>query len=223
MIPSSISFTWRKCKDIPQGMKLYGLPVFLNGTVYVRGESEGTATVCVYTPGCDMWDMLPPPPLHSFIIATLKHQLVLVGGVDSSTDKVSNTITVWDSQSQQLVQPYPPMVTARTFPAAVGYGVYLIVAGGCNSENERIPDVNILDTTSSKWLTAESLPSTAYWRSILIEDTLYLVSYNTRVVLRAHVPTLISQAMHGCNTYIISELVGVSSKYSVLLGISHCC
>ena len=36
--------------------------------------------------------------------------------------------------------------------------------------------------------------------SILIEDTLYLVSYDTRVVLRAHIPTLISQASSAIHT-----------------------
>ena len=65
----------------------------------------------------------------------------------------------------------------------IGYEDYLIVAGGSKSERNRMPDVNILDTTSRKWVTAESLPSTAYYSSALIEDTLYLVGDDTRVVL----------------------------------------
>ena len=193
-IPTSIDFSWRKCKDIPQGMRLYGLPVVLNGTVYVRGESKGAMTVCVYTPAQDIWTALPPPTVNDFTIATLKDQLVLVGGWDKSTYEKSNKIVVWDNQSQKWVYPYPPMTTACDNPAAVGYRIYLIVAGGTNSKYNRIPDVNILDTTSRKWVTAESLPSTDYYRSVLIEDTLYLVGDDTRVVLRAHVPTLISQA-----------------------------
>ena len=191
-IPTSIDFSWRKCKDIPQGMKLYDLPVVLNGMVYVGGESRGAMTVCVHTPGQDEWDALPPPTVYGFTIATLKDQLVLVGGSDKSTHEVSNKIVIWDSQSQKWVYHYPPMTTARAIPAAVGYREYLIVAGGSNSKG--ISDVNILDTTSRKWVTAESLPSTDIYRSVLIEDTLYLVGDDNRVVLRAHVPTLISQA-----------------------------
>ena len=193
-IPTSIDFSWRRYKDIPQGMRLYSLPVVLNGTVYAKGESEGAMTVCVYTPGQDVWDALPPPTVNDFTIATLKDQLVLVGGWDKSTYEKSNKIVVWDNQSQKWVYHYTPMTTARDNPAAVGYREYLIVAGGTNSERNTILDVYILDTTSRKWVTAESLPSTSYYRSVLIEDTLYLVGDDTRVVLRAHVPTLISQA-----------------------------
>ena len=116
----------------------------------------------VYTPGHDVWVDLQPPPVNNFTIATLKDQLMLVGGRDNATNKVSNMITVWDSQSRGWVHPYPPMATAPDFACAVGYEDYLIVAGGRNSEHNRIPDVNILDTTSRKWLTAKSLPSTAY-------------------------------------------------------------
>ena len=199
-IPTSIDCSWRWYKDIPQDMRLYDLPVVLNGTVYVRGRSEGAVTVCTYTPGRNVWDALPPPTVHSFTIATLKDQLVLVGGTDRSTRVKSNKIVVWDSQSQKWVYHYPPMTTAHTSPAAVGNMEYLIVAGGSNSELNRIPDVNILDTTSRKWVTAESLPSTDYYRSVLIEDTLYLVGYSTRAVLRAHVPTLISQALSATPT-----------------------
>ena len=180
--------------DSPPGMEVYDLPVVLNGTVYVRGESEVAETVCVYTPGRNVWTALPPPTVNRFTIATLKDQLVLVGGTGKSTREKSNKIIVSDSQSQKWVYHYPPMTTACDTPAAVRYRKYLIVTGGINSKIQRIPDVDILDTTSRKWVTAESLPSTDYYRSVLIEDTLYLVGYNTRVVLRAHVPTLISQA-----------------------------
>ena len=192
--PASISLNWRKSKHIPQSMILVGSPVALKGKVYVRGRSRGAVTVCVYIPGHDVWDDLPPPPVDNFTIATIKDQLVLNGGRDNSTREVSNKITVWDSKSRGWVHPYPPMATAQGLACAVGYEEYLIVIGGRNSERKKIPDVNILDTTSRKWVTAESLSSPGYYRSVLIEDTLYLVGYDTRVVLRAHIPTLISQA-----------------------------
>ena len=195
MTPTSISFNWRRSKDIPRSMRLLGPPVALKRNVYVSGVSKGVVTIYVYIPGHDVWDDLPPPPVYDFTIATVKDQLsVLVGGRDNSTREVSNKITVWDSQSRGWVHPYPPMATARDLACAVGYEDYLIVAGGYNSENGRIPDVNILDTTSRKWVTAESLPSLDYYSSVLIEDTLYLVGYTNRDVLRAHVPTLISHA-----------------------------
>ena len=86
------------------------------------------------------------------------------------------------------------MPTALTSPVVIAYQDHLIVAGGGNSEGNKIPDVNILDTTSNKWKTAQPPPSTDYYFTVLIEDTMYLVGPNTQTVLRAHMPTLISGA-----------------------------
>ena len=84
--------------------------------------------------------------------------------------------------------------TNITDPAVIGYQNYLIVAGGSNSEDDKIPDVNILDTASNKWKTAQPLPSTDEYCTVLIEDTMYLLGQDTQTVLRAHVPTLVSGA-----------------------------
>ena len=198
MAPSSITFNWRRCKDKPRGMIVFGQPVALNGKLYVRGWSWGTRTVLEYTLGDDQWTALPPPPARDFSIATLRGQLSAVGGKDKSTHKkIMNTILIFDENSQQWIQSYPAMPTALTFPAVVGYQNHLIVVSGRNSGNNTIPDVNILDTTSNKWKTAQPLPSTDYYHTVLIEDTIYLVGWNTRAILRAHVPTLISGAKSG--------------------------
>ena len=178
-------------------MRVLGQPVALNGKLYARGGSRGTETVLEYTPGHDQWTKLPPPPVFDFTIATLRGQLLVVGGRDKSTGKVTNTILTFNEHSQQWVQSHPAMPTALTLPAVIGYQDHLIVAGGCISKNNAIPDVNILDTTSNKWKTAQPLPSTDDYYTVLIEDTLYLVGQSTRTVLRAHVPTLISGAKSG--------------------------
>ena len=156
-------------------------------------------TVLEYTPGDDQWTELPPPRVKDYTMVTLRGQLVVVGGEDNSTSKTTNTILTFDEHSQRLIQSHPAMPTALTFPAAIGYQDHLIVAGGDNSEDNgsRIPDVNILDTTSDKWKTAQPLPNTDYYCTVLIEDTLYLVGQDPQTVLRAHVPTLISGAKSG--------------------------
>ena len=177
---------------------MYDQPVALNGKLYVRGVSKGTLTVVEYTPGHDKWTELPPPSVVNFTIATLKNcKLLVVGGEDKSTGKNTNTILTFDEHSQQWIQSHPAMPTALTIPAVIGYQDHLIVAGGVNSKGNRLPDVNILDTTSNKWKTAQPLPSTDYYYTVLIEDTLYLVGQDLKTALRAHVPTLISGAKSG--------------------------
>ena len=197
MVPFSITFNWRGCKDRPRGMSVYNQPVALNGKVYVRGESRGTWTVLEYTPGDDQWTDLPPPPVYNFTVATLRGQLLVVGGRGKSTYKKTNTILTFNEHSQRWIQSHPAMPTALTFPAVIEYQGHLIVASGHNSKNNKIPDVNILDTTSNKWKTAQPLPSTDNYCTVLIEDTLYLVGRDTQTVLQAHVPTLVSGATSG--------------------------
>ena len=194
MVPSSITFNWRRCKDKPEDMRVYGQPVAINGKVYVRGKSRGAQNVLEYTPGYNQWTEIPHPPVHSFTIATQRSQLLLVGGRDKSNRKMTSTILTIDEHSRRWIQSHPAMPTALTNTAIIGYQDHLIVAGGRNSEGNGILDVNILDTTSNKWKTAQPLPNRDGYYTVLNEDTMYLVGQDTRTALRAHVPTLISGA-----------------------------
>ena len=201
MVPSSITFNWRRCKDKPWGM-VDGQPVALNGKLYVRGGITSLVgsndRVLEYTPDRNQWTEQPSPSVTHFTIATLRGKLLLVGGKDKSTLKKTNTILTLSEHSRQWIQSHPAMPKALTIPAVIGYQYHLIVAVGYNSEGSRIPDVNILDTTSNKWKTAQPLPSTDhYYYTVLIEDTLYLVGQITQTVIRAHVPTLMSGAECG--------------------------
>ena len=177
-------------------MVVYDQPVALNGKLYVRGLSKGTWTVLEYTPGNDQWAELPPSSIEDFTIATLKGRLLVVGGKDKSTGKKTNTILTFDEHSQQWIQSHPAIPTPQASPTAIGYQDHLVIAGGRNSEDNRIPHVNILDTTKL-WKTAQPLPSTDHYRAVLIQDTMYLVGQDTLTVLRAHVPNLISGAKSG--------------------------
>ena len=120
----------------------------------------------------------------------------MVGGRNKSTNEKTNTILTFDESSRQWVQSLPRMPKALTLPAVVEYQNHLIFIGGHDSNDTRIADVNILNT-SNKWITAEPLPSTGDYSTCLIGDTLYLVGQNTKEVFRVHVPSLISRASSG--------------------------
>ena len=197
MVPCSITFNWKRYPDKPQSMIVCDRPVALNGKLYARSVRRGTETVLEYAPDHDKWTELPPPPVDYFTIATLRGKLLVVGGEDKSTGYNTNTILTFNEHSQRWIQSHPAMPTALTYPAALGYQDHLIVAGGYNSEDDRIPDVNIIDTTTNKWKTTQPLPSTDDYYTVLIEDTLYLVGHDTQPVLQAHVPTLISGPKSG--------------------------
>ena len=177
-------------------------PVFLSNKLYIRGKNHrttGAETVLEYTPNHDQWTELPPPPDfdYYFTIATVKGQLLVMGGCkDDGIGKPNNKILTFDKQSQQWVQSYPAMPKALSLPAATGYQDHLITAGGQVS-SDYMPDVQILNTASNQWTTAQPLPKTDRYYTVLIQDTIYLVGQYTRAVLRAHVPTLISGAKSG--------------------------
>ena len=192
MIPLSITFNWRRCKVRP-AERVQGQPVVLNGKLYVRHWSYNDA-VLEYTPENDRWAQLPYPPVKHFTIATLRGQLLVVGGEDES-DKSSNAILTFDNSSRKWTQSYPAMPKALSFSAAIGYRDHLIIAGGFT--NCRIPDVNFLDTNTNNWKAAQQLPSTDHYHTVLIGDTLCLVGQDTATVLRGHIPTLISGAKSG--------------------------
>ena len=196
--------------------------VALNGKMYVKGKAIAidrkhrrdilkfpvfmyTDIVMEYVPDLDTWtdrDQIPPPPVYCFTLATLKGQLLVVGG----RKKVASVEDPWEahkktnaiftlSQSEtarEWVQVYPPMPAAVTYPTAIGYKDHLIVAGGWTANCTRTSGVNILDASTKTWIGVEPLPVEDDYLPVLIEDTLFLVGQDTKVVLRSQVPTLLS-------------------------------
>ena len=78
-------------------MRVDGQPVALNGKLYISGD--WTMTLLEYTPGHDQWAELPPPPVCNFTIATLRGQLLVVGGKDKSANKKTNTVLTFIEHS----------------------------------------------------------------------------------------------------------------------------
>ena len=152
--------------------------------------------VLTYSPDEDHWSMLPPL-VDSNAVVALNGQLLMVGGINKRTGETVNTILTFDESSQQWLQSLPLMPVAVSFPAVVEYQDHLIIASGQDSNLKNMTDVNILDTTTNKWTSAEPLPQADYYNPCLIGDTLYLVSRNTKQVLRADLPSLISRASSG--------------------------
>ena len=54
--------------------------------------------------------------MSNFAIATVKGQLLGVGGRDKSTSKTSKTILTYDDHSEQWVESYGAMPTALAQP-----------------------------------------------------------------------------------------------------------
>ena len=112
--------------------------------------------VIVYDPKQDSYDTLPPYTCKYFSMAVVNNQLVLIGGWDVQTGKPTNKLGVWNEQSKRWTHPLPPMTTACNSPSVtIHNNRWLVVMGGYDGYLSR---VEILDTDSTQWYHAASLP-----------------------------------------------------------------
>ena len=130
--------------------------------VYIGGGSASSdrerQTVMVYDPKQDSYDTLPPYTCKYFSMAVVNNQLVLVGGKDAQTDKATNKLSVWNEQSERWTHPLPPMTTACRSPSVATHNNrWLVVIGGIDGRTH-FSRVGMLDTDSTQWYHAASLP-----------------------------------------------------------------
>ena len=192
---------------MPFGVSFYPKAVVFKGKVYIGGESSDSVTqqqtVMVFDPQLDSFDTLPPYTYKFFSMALVNNQLVVVGGADVRTDKMTNQLGVWNELSKTWTHPLPPMTTACNEPSVVVYkNKWLIIVGGHNG-SAYLSRVEILDTTRpGQWYLAAPLPQPCYRVSIAtIGNMCYLVGgwstggRSSRKVYRVCLDDLISQAV----------------------------
>ena len=175
----------------------YATTVVIDDMVYCSSKNE-PAVVAGYSIATGIWSNLPTPPVVKFGMTSLNGQLVLAGGKSGYKESceqyyfytVDSRITVWDSDRKEWVHPYPPMPTARTNAFAVGYHKYLIVAGG----DERIDEVEVFDSSTRQWQSAEPILQEGQIMSTAIVDDRWYLYLNSGNITWVHLPTLVSCA-----------------------------
>ena len=157
-----LKLKWRRGKDLPFGIYAYPTVVMFKEKVCIGGGGASynreRHTVMVYDPKQDSYDTLPPYTYKHFSMAVVNNQLVLVGGWDVQTDKLTNQLGVWSEQSKSWTHPLPPMTTACYSPSVVAHNNRWLVVMGGYGDKTIISRVEILDTDSTQWYHAASLP-----------------------------------------------------------------
>ena len=153
--------------------------VTVDKAVYIAERGWGCGVIHRYDPHTNNFTKLPQYQYCYFTMTELTHQLVVVGGgIGMSTDKTTNTVSVYSTSSQSWKKPYPPMNTPRRYPAVSTYYQCLVVAGGSDASWTDIATVEILDTSTynSQWLSATGLPISCRRMSAAVtHGTLYLL------------------------------------------------
>ena len=113
--------------------------VVLNNKVYVGGgftlDCTTSSNIYIYDPTIDTWETLQSPTRYS-TLTTYHNKLLLVGGLEVSTDEATNQLWVFEEGEQTWTQPLPPMPTRRRGASAVSTQDHLIVAGGYSNSGD---------------------------------------------------------------------------------------
>ena len=147
-----------------------GRNVFVGGG---NGYGVNEATVMVYSLETGTWSTLPPYQSECFGMSAIDNKLVLIGGLVTLSDKVTNVLGVWDEQSKTWTHPFPAMCTARHSLSVISYQKWLVVAGGRDEKRSYYKSVEILDTISGQWYEGSPLPSGCYEMSSAINRNMW--------------------------------------------------
>ena len=175
----------------------------IQDTLYVGGGNAGLLDpsnyiVMAYNTSSCKWHQLPLYTARYFAMVVINNKLVLVGGYDSAYHP-TNLLGMWDGSSQ-WTRPYALMPTARSYPSAVVYKQWLIVAGGRTGDHE-LSSVEVLDVASNQWYSAPSTPTPwSRMKSTILEDMWYLMGGysdddHNDIVYSVSLPDLISRTI----------------------------
>jgi hypothetical protein len=192
----------------------------------------GGSYLLEYTPETDTWiNLLVPTKQHGML--SLDGKLTLVGGrMKESTNVLDSlrSIRVWDSNSKQWTEPYPPMPMGRRYSSCSSYKHYLIVAGGEIEGKVQSTSVEILDTKSGHWFKAppmmysgKGIQSTIIGQRLYVYFTYRGMVTASKFLLRVSLPTLISHTLQGKNrdTSIWEKISDVPLYLTTLFSIGN--
>ena len=165
---------WKEGAPVPVGR--YGhTAVWLNGLVYVGGESEAgwkaSYTINCYDPVNNSWSYSIDTPYRLFAMTTLNNKLLIAGGQDKS-NKTCNQILIMDNAQ---LKNYTEMTIARSRATAAGHQGMLIITGGIDNKNKTLSCTELFDSTNGQWYTCSDLPQPhCHLQSVIVDNILYL-------------------------------------------------
>ena len=195
---------------MPFEMDTYIQSVIVQEIVYVGGGRSGfdkSYIVMAYNTRLQTWHQLPPHAAWGFAMVVVNNKLVLVGGRNRSSND-TNILGVWEADKRQWTHPYGFMPTPRSWPSAVVYKQWLIVAGGVTGS--KVSTTEVLDISSNQWNSAPSAPNPwSEMRSAIIGDMCYFMGgyyydglggHPTEMVYSVSLPALVSQTTSTSST-----------------------
>ena len=190
---------WEHCANLPVGMS-DAQAVVVGNKVYVGGGITPTRATDYNIYSCDFtgditWKTIKKSSLTSWsALTTYQERLVLVGGIDPSTNISTNQLWV-RKYDGTWIQPLPPMPTPRCRASAVSIEQHLVVAGGWGHLQSYVNVVEVYN--GQHWVTTDPLPKCCYYLKYTLHDGfLYLMGGypQGKSVFQRSVQELVEQA-----------------------------
>ena len=136
--------------------------VSIGRNVYLAGgaapDVSSAQIVQVYNIDTGKWSTLPPAPQHDSEAIAINNNLVLIGGYESSTGKITNMVSTWLVEEEKWTQTIPPVSTRRFRPGVLVLKNCLFVFGGLGEDDETLFDsFEVLNVEENQWSSGHGL------------------------------------------------------------------
>lgn len=165
---------WRQGKDTLFGA-ISAQAIIIQQNVYVGGghtkEQEQERIVQEYNPVEDVWSQLPECPTHLFGLCSDGDNLLISCGIGNRMILSRTENRTWQHKT------LPPISEEcmRSLSTFVHFKDCYAIACGLDKRNKPMKSIEICNTTSSTWHTAQPLPVAGHSMcSVVCNDTWYL-------------------------------------------------
>ena len=127
-----------------------------SGNISYFYSSSTSEEICAYDLDSQAWTSLSSYPYPQFTLAVVNNLLTGIGGWNGGVMNQLLSLT-GRGPSKKWTKHFPPMPTKRYDAVAACAMKTLVVAGG-GCDGRILPTVDIMNTETNQWFTAESLP-----------------------------------------------------------------
>ena len=143
------------------------------GTSIAYFSPRNSQEICAYNSDDQTWTALPSLPYPQFTLAVVNNLLTGIGGWCGSPTNLLLSF-IGRGTNKTWTKYFPPMPTKRWDAAAACTEKELIVAGGGDDQAGYLTTVEIMNTDTHQWFTADSLPHSLDYASLVVcEDHIY--------------------------------------------------
>ena len=205
-----LKLTWETCRNLSAPCELVGGAAAAHDSL-AYFNSWGSGDVFKYDSEKRDWSELPKCPQSDFGLAVINNLITAVGG--RSGGQKMNCLSSFSGDKWETV--FPPMPTARCFPAVITAQNYLIATGGQGVQGA-LSSVEVMDMNTQQWFTAASLPEPIYdMSSTVCGGRLYLLGCVDKDGNRTHAvfACTLDSLIHSCHSP--SQTLPHTSKASI--------